>query len=64
MGIRISSAGLSQVLGRGASCIDQLGLGVLGVECISGAIYIPASNELQDGRATDIGLLMQFPGFL
>ena len=49
---------------EGAACIYKLGLGVLGVEGISRAIYVPAGDEFQDGRATGIGLLMQFPGFL
>ena len=49
---------------EGASCIYKLGLGVLGVESVSGAIYVPASNELQDGRASGVGLLVQFLGFL
>ena len=49
---------------EGAACIYKLGLGVLGVEGISRAVYVSASDEFQDGRATDIGLLMQFPGFL
>ena len=30
---------------EGAACIDKLGLGVLGVEGISGAIYVPAGDE-------------------
>ena len=49
---------------EGAACIDKLGLGVLSVEGVSGAIYVPAGDEFQDGRSTGIGLLMQFPGFL
>ena len=49
---------------EGAACIDKLGLGVLSVEGISRAIYVPAGDEFQDGRSTGIGLLMQFPGFL
>ena len=49
---------------EGAACIDKLGLGVLSVEGISGAIYVPAGDEFQDGRSTGIGLLMQVPGFL
>ena len=49
---------------EGAACIDKLGLGVLGVEGISGAIYVPAGDEFQDGRASGVGLLMQFPVFL
>ena len=49
---------------EGAACIDKLGLGVLGVESISRAIYVPAGDEFQDGRSAGIGLLMQFPGFL
>ena len=47
-----------------AACIDKLGLGVLSVEGISRAVYVPAGDEFQDGRSTGIGLLMQFPGFL
>ena len=47
-----------------AACIDELGLGVLSVEGISRAIYVPAGDEFQDGRSTGIGLLMQLPGFL
>ena len=43
---------------EGASCVDKLSLGVLGVESISGAVYVPAGDELQDGRASGIGLLM------
>ena len=43
---------------EGAACIDKLGLRVLSVEGISGAIYIPAINKLQDGRASGIGLMM------
>ena len=43
---------------EGAACIDKLGLGVLSVEGISGAIYIPAGDEIQDCRSTGIGLLM------
>ena len=49
---------------EGAACVYKLGLGVLGVEGISGAIYVLAGDEFQDGRSTGIGLLMQFPGFL
>ena len=50
---------------EGAACIYKLGLGVLGVEGISRAVYVPAGgDEFQDGRSTGIGLLMQFPGFL
>ena len=49
---------------EGAACIDKLGLGVLSVEGISRAIYVPAGDEFQDGRSTGIGLLMQFSGFL
>ena len=48
----------------GAACIYKLGLGVLGVEGISGAIYVPTGDEHQDGRASGVGLLVQFPGFL
>ena len=58
MGIRISSVGRSQVLGRGGIVHLPARLGVLGVESISGAIYFPAGNELQDGRASGVGLLV------
>ena len=42
-------------------CIFGFVLGVYGVQCVSGAVYIPSGDEFHNGGALGVGLLWQFP---